>query len=843
MRLGEHSLILVVAAFLTWLLVMGLAPRDPMLAGAARELSTYSKHQGHLRADVLAARTGALRSYDPLVAYLDAMRGNVARLRRVGSGQIDGALLASLDRSLAEQEALVEQFKTRNALLQNSLTHVSLFSATSAAAPEDGRLRMAAGAAWGALMRLTLDTSPPAVADARRRLARLERLCAQRGCAARTADLLAHGTLLSRQLPMVDRLVERTAGPAHRAVIARLAERLAERQRLIDRRTLHFRFLLYLASLLLLCLVGRWGMRLRAQSAALRRQAAVEHAVASLSAGLIGANAGTMAQAVSDGLTAIGKALGAAAAGYHSARMGDFWSTGAPGPPLHRLARDLRARSLSTDGAAAVATSVQLAGRDVPESLRLAFEEPSLTCFCLFVPDARRCDFLLVATREQDAPVHPDLVPVLQTAYDAITLAIEQAYVDRERAALERQVRHARRMQTIGTFTSGIAHNFNNLLGAIIGNAEIAQARLQRIGAPTENTDEILLTAERGRALVESLLDYGRRPDRQRRWVPLDQLVAETVRMASAAMPGRRLVIEPGLRGALSLIDPVQTQQVFLNLCHNAGQATAQGAVIRIRTDAVALARELRHAHGAIAPGRYLRVCVRDAGAGMSPSVLLHAFEPFYSTRPSGTGLGLATAREIVREAGGEIAIESREGFGTEAQVWLPAAPQARRPRPTPSSTAGLRGTGETILYLAASERSRLAGEELLAALGYEPVGFTLPADAFRACREQPGRFDALLAEHLGSGAEPLVGDEDWSCLPGVRLVAARHIGDVDSATQLLREVSAVIRLPLDAVELTRELHRHLAAGRGRAPLEPQAGRSGDPFRYPRSQSAPGQAG
>lgn len=815
MRVGEHILVLALAAVLTWLLFMGLAPRDPALARATRELSVYSELQGHLRADVLAARGGALRSYDPVVANLEKMRGAVARLQSGAEAHVDAALVTALERSLADQERLIEQFKTRNALLQNSLTYLSLFSARSAGAPEDRKVRMAAGAAWGAVMRLTLDTSPPAVEAAHRRLVELERMCTLGGCTPLTTDILAHGNLLSQQLPAVDELVDKITAPSHRVIIGRFAEHLEDRQRLIDQRTLRFRLLLYLASLLLLYLVGRWGMRLRAQTSLLRRQAALEHAVASLSAGLIGANGEAMKAAVSEGLATIGVSLGAVAVAYHSARLGDLWSAGMEGPELGSLACG-RTRVPPLDDGSDQCRLVQLDTKELSYDLRRALPRARThTAFCLRGRSASTSDFLLIVRPSSiDGRIHPSLVPVLQTAHDAISLAIEQAHAELERAELERQVRHARRIQTIGAFTSGIAHNFNNLLGAIIGNAELAQARLRQIGAPTQNADEILLTAARGRALVENLLDYGRRPDRQRRWMPLDPLVDETVRMARAAMPDRQFDVAPGLRGALSLIDPVQMQQVLLNLCRNADHATPSEAVIRILTDAVTLAEPLRHAHGVLAPGQYLRVHVRDTGAGMPPAVLMRAFEPFYTTRPSGTGLGLATAREIVREAGGEIVIESREGEGTQAQVWLPSAPRERRPRPAASSTAALRGAGETIAYLAASESSRLAGEELLAALGYEAVGFSSVARLVRACREEPERFDALVAEHLGRAGAALTDEEDVSCLPPVRLVATHRIAEVGFASRRWRGVSAVIRLPLDAVELATLLHHYLASRR-----------------------------
>lgn len=809
MRLREHLFVLSLAALLTWLLFMGLSSHTPAVDASIRSLGAYAERQSELRSEVLSARAGMLRTYDPLVENLDAMRLHIAQLRRNARADADMPLVDALARSLAEQETLTEQFKTRNALAQNSVTYVSLFSARLSGIQGEARLRAAADSAWGAMMRLTLNTSAPVVLDAQRRLEELGRLCALDHCAPQAQGLLAHGQLLSAQLPEIDRVVQRLSAPAHRLAISRLAERLGEHQRLMERHTLQFRILLYVTSLLLLYLLGRWGMQLRLKSSALRQQVALEHAVAALSAGLIGATAETLPRAVSDGLATLCRSLGAIKAVYRSERLGELWSTTEANSP--RCAEAAHETALALPDLAGVedgAICFRLSDRQMPGSLREAMQqEGARSCLCLFAPGGRRTDMLMFALRDQNCTLDPELLPVVHTAYDAVALAVEQICAEQERAALEQQMRHARRMQMVGTFTSGVAHNFNNLLGAIVGNAEIAQVKFRRLGVSTENADEILLTAERGRELVDNLLAYGRRPDRQQRRVRLDRLVEEAVRMATVAMPSRRLVFKAGTDSARLLLDPVQMQQVVLNLCNNAGQATGDGATILVTTDVVELHEKRQHTHGMLSPGAYLRVRVRDSGAGMSAAVLARVFEPFYTTRPSGTGLGLATAQEIVRAAGGDILIETGVGAGTDAQIWLPhkdGEPSAG-PEPIPAKT--LRGAGETVLYLAASEQSRLAGEDLLAALGYEPVGFTDPDQMIRACRKQPDRFDAFLVEQVALAGR--LSPDHRACLPPVRIVATSRPGEISQDAGALQG-AAVIRLPLDALQLLTELHSRL---------------------------------
>jgi signal transduction histidine kinase len=811
MRLHEHLIILGLAALLTWLLFMGLSAPAPAFDASVHALDDYAERQSEMRGEVLSARIGMLRTYDPLVADLDEMRHHVMQLQQRSEGGPEKPLIDALARSFLVQEALGEQFKTRNALAQNSIVYVSLFSAKLAEKPGRPRLRAAAHSAWGAMMRLTLDTSRPAVEDARRRLAALGRLCGRHYCTPQARGLLAHGRLLSVQLPKIDRAIQRLLDPSHRLAVTRLAAQLAEDRRLAERQTLWFRILLYIAALLLLYLLGRWGMELRVKSGALRRQAAVEHAVASLSMGLIGITTEKLPLAISNGLDTLCRPLGALRAVYYSERLGEFWSTAKHGPSrCGEAARDIVRIMPHLDGAKSGCVYLRRSDRQVPKALRDAMTlGGAMSCLCLFAPGGTRAEVLMLALRDTLYPFDAELVPVVHTAYDTIALAVEQICAEQERAKLERQMRHARRMQTVGTFTSGIAHNFNNLLGAIVGNAEIAQAKLRGLRESSENADEILVAAERGRALVENLLAYGRRPDHQQRHIRLDELVEEAARMAAAAVPNRRFTLQLGSNSATLPLDPVQMQQVILNLCNNAGQATDDGAEILVATDEIELLEERRHAHGVLAPGSYLRVRVCDAGVGMEPAVLARIFEPFYTTRPSGTGLGLATAKEIVRAAHGEIVIETRIGLGTDAQIWLSRAQkEAASPRaPIPAKV--LRGNGEAILYLAASEPSRLAGEELLAALGYEPVGFTSLDRMLQICSAQPDRFDAFLVELNDTRIEALPAVLDATRLPAVRIVATSSVRDAARADALHR-AAVLIRYPLDPVELITTLNHLL---------------------------------
>ena len=149
---------------------------------------------------------------------------------------------------------------------------------------------------------------------------------------------------------------------------------------------------------------------------------------------------------------------------------------------------------------------------------------------------------------------------------------------------------------------------------------------------------------------------------------------------------------------------------------------------------------------GELEPGSYARIAVSDDGPGFSEEVGKRLFEPFFTTRPAGTGLGLATVRKIVRDHDGAIDVASAPGKGSRFEVWLPAAntdaSTTRRGEPVAPPRLG---QGETVLIVHDDRDSLLGDEEILAALGYEPIGFDRPADAIAAVRSEPTRFDAVL--------------------------------------------------------------------------------------------------
>jgi two-component sensor histidine kinase len=374
-------------------------------------------------------------------------------------------------------------------------------------------------------------------------------------------------------------------------------------------------------------------------------------------------------------------------------------------------------------------------------------------------------------------------------------------------------------MQMVGSLASGIAHNFNNIIGAILGYSEMAEPQIARGTKPAQHIDEIRRAAERGRDLIDNILTFGRRADGRARPIQVRTLLNEAASLLRASLPPDvELVVEDVPADVAVSGEPTQLQQVIVNLCTNAAQATNDSGCIRVAVKQEQAAAFVEMSDGELSPGHYVCLSVSDNGRGIDERVARRIFEPFFTTRVAGTGLGLATVREIVRDHDGAINVQSEPGCGSRFEIWLPAV--AAGTVVWDGASALPLGRGETVLIVE-SERDRLLrDEEKLAALGYEPVGFELPADALAACRSEPGRFDVILVSH---GAQPDSAVDlaramhEVSPLQPVLLAVASAV-DINVDVLADAGISELLRWPLDNTELAAALVRCL---RSPATLQP----------------------
>lgn len=229
----------------------------------------------------------------------------------------------------------------------------------------------------------------------------------------------------------------------------------------------------------------------------------------------------------------------------------------------------------------------------------------------------------------------------------------------------------ARRLETVGRLTAGVAHDFNNMLSVILASASELEAGL-RGREDRERASEIRAAAERGARLTKQLLTYSRPERAEPQPVDLNLATLDAMRLLVRTIGAEaQLRSDPAAGLPMVLLVPGQAEQIIVNLATNARDAMPDGGTITIRTRLSSIDADDPRLH----PGWHVRLTVSDNGTGMPEEIVERALEPFFTTkdRSRGTGLGLATVSEIARSAGGDVRISSRPGEGTAVSVYLPA--------------------------------------------------------------------------------------------------------------------------------------------------------------------------
>jgi PAS domain S-box-containing protein len=312
---------------------------------------------------------------------------------------------------------------------------------------------------------------------------------------------------------------------------------------------------------------------------------------------------------------------------------------------------------------------------------------------------------------------------------------------------LEGQLLQAKKLEAIGTLAGGIAHDFNNILAAILGYGEMAQKSAGQGTALRRHVDSVVSAGLRAKSLVARILAFSRSGIAERKPVHVQSVVTEALDLAAASLPKQVHLVRALVGGDAAVMgDATQIHQVVMNLCANGAQAMKSGGTLAVSLDVVDKTRSIA-ATSALPGGRYVRLIVRDTGSGIPAKILERIFDPFFTTKDVGvgTGLGLSLVHGIVTDLGGGIEVDGRPGEGAVFTVYLPLASAAAAA--APADEALPEGSGETVLIVDDEEMLVRLGEEMVAGLGYEPVGFASSAAALESFRACPERFHAVLTD------------------------------------------------------------------------------------------------
>jgi PAS domain S-box-containing protein len=341
---------------------------------------------------------------------------------------------------------------------------------------------------------------------------------------------------------------------------------------------------------------------------------------------------------------------------------------------------------------------------------------------------------------------------VLVSGKDGQPAAIEGIVTDiTERKNLENKIIEMQKMQAVGTLAGGIAHDFNNILGVIIGNAEMMELFDLPAKSPVRTRlSKIVDAGYRAKELIGQILTFASMGEHTKRSFPLKPIIKDSVKFLRSSLP---VTIDMDLKMEdpdISISgDPIQIQRVLINLGTNAGQAMVdKKGKITVALRRIRLTDGIGHTPPEAKPGDYALLTVEDTGKGMEQSVMARIFEPYFTTKKygEGVGLGLAVVHGIVKNHEGFISVDSELGRGTIFKIYLPLSGKTKADPESVKTKKPLKGN-ERILFVDDEIFIVDVYREILEKYGYTVVGLSDPHEALEIFRSQPDDFDLIISD------------------------------------------------------------------------------------------------
>jgi PAS domain S-box-containing protein len=395
-----------------------------------------------------------------------------------------------------------------------------------------------------------------------------------------------------------------------------------------------------------------------------------------------------------------------------------------------------------------------------------------------------------------------------------------------ERARLEKQMLHSQKMDAIGTLAGGMAHDFNNILCAILGYTELALLDPQIKSVTRDNLQMVLKSAHRAKDLIKRILTFSRPADTERHPLKLGAILKEGVKMLLATLPSS-IAIHLDIRTDRDVVvaDATEMHQVIMNLGTNAGHAMkSKGGRLEYELDTLHL--ESGSAAQSIPAGEYVHLVVRDTGRGMSSEVVERIFEPFFTTKAPGrgTGLGLTLVQKIVSRSGGYIKVNSQEGQGTTFHIYLPLSPEPPAPVLADRNEI-LSGHREQILVVDDETPVLDMLQQQLRKMGYRVITRADSLEAMNTFRADPDHFDLVITDHTMPGMQGAdLAEQLGAIRPEVPVILMTGLNQPpDISASRYAPFRFVFQKPINMVELSHCMRKFLGHGNGHSRSKPSS--------------------
>ncbi len=332
----------------------------------------------------------------------------------------------------------------------------------------------------------------------------------------------------------------------------------------------------------------------------------------------------------------------------------------------------------------------------------------------------------------------------------AMTEITERKRAEEEKASLEAQLRQAHKMEAIGTLAGGVAHEFNNILGVIIGNNELALMDMPDWNPAKNCLKEIQKASLRAKDVVRNILSFARKTPAERTPIQISTVIKESLKLLRASVP-TMIEIRQNISCERDMIlaDPTEVNQVLMNLCTNAVHATGvKAGALEVGLEPIALDKDSAAKYDGLNPGDFVKLTVRDTGYGIDPEIIGRIFDPYFTTKSLAerTGMGLAIVYGIVKKHDGAIRVESEAGKGTVFEVLFPLHEGVVEQEVKEEPEVFPKGT-ERILFVDDEPSLVEMAERMLRQLGYDVDTKTSSIEALDLFKEEPDRFDLVITD------------------------------------------------------------------------------------------------
>lgn len=380
---------------------------------------------------------------------------------------------------------------------------------------------------------------------------------------------------------------------------------------------------------------------------------------------------------------------------------------------------------------------------------------------------------------------------------------------EQERDRLRQQILQTQKLESIGRLAGGVAHDFNNMLGVILGHTELAMEQAEKDHQLQVDLREIRLAAQRSADLTRQLLAFARRQTAAPRMIDLNGIIEGMLKMLRRLIgEDIQLVWQPGTGLWPVKMDPSQIDQIIVNLCVNARDAIKDTGRITIATANVHL--DASALSDGMAGGDFVELTIGDTGSGMRSEVLDNIFEPFFTTKDfgAGTGLGLSTVYGIIQQNHGTIRVDSTPGEGTVFRICLPRHADTLLAPPSEPAIERSQGRGETILLVEDEPLILALGKRMLESMGYRVIATSSPVEAIELTSDHHPPIDLLITDVVMpemNGRE--LAERIRKTRPGLRcLFMSGYTADVIADRGVIEEGYLFIEKPFSKKELAARI-------------------------------------